>query len=75
MGIPPYAGYSIGYRIVTDYLRQSGKSAVEATYIPWREIIADSPTSGNNNPKPMNEQQPLHAGKLRQAAAAFYHDS
>lgn len=43
MGIPPYAGYSIGYRIVTDYLRQSGKSAVEATYIPWREIIANSP--------------------------------
>lgn len=43
MGIPPYAGYAIGYRIVTEYLRQSGKSAVEATYVPWKEIIAKSP--------------------------------
>jgi len=41
-GIPAYAGYSVGYRVVNEYLRRSGKSAVEATYRPWREIIDES---------------------------------
>ncbi|MDF2650576.1 MAG: Protein of unknown function Zn-dependent protease-related protein [Paenibacillus sp.] len=41
-GLPPYAGYSIGYRVVTEYLRRTGKSATEATYVPWREIIEES---------------------------------
>ncbi|MEF3306318.1 DUF2268 domain-containing protein [Paenibacillus sp. GYB003] len=41
-GIPAYAGYSVGYRVVNEYLRRSGKSVVEATYRPWREIIDES---------------------------------
>jgi len=41
-GIPAYAGYSVGYRVVNEYLRRSGKTAVEATYRPWREIIDES---------------------------------
>lgn len=41
-GIPAYAGYSVGYRVVNEYLRHSGKSVVEATYRPWQEIIDES---------------------------------
>lgn len=41
-GIPEYAGYSVGYRVVNEYLRHSGVSVVEATYRPWREIIEKS---------------------------------
>jgi uncharacterized protein YjaZ len=39
VGLPPYAGYSVGYRVVKEYLRRTGKSAVEATCTPWQEII------------------------------------
>jgi uncharacterized protein YjaZ len=41
-GLPDYIGYGIGYRIVKSYLASTGKTATEATYIPWREIIAGS---------------------------------
>lgn len=41
-GLPPYAGYSIGYRVVVEYLRRTGKSSVEATYAPWEEIMEES---------------------------------
>ncbi|WP_158301635.1 DUF2268 domain-containing protein [Paenibacillus mesophilus] len=41
-GIPAYAGYSVGYRVVNEYLRHSGVSVVEATYRPWQEIIEKS---------------------------------
>ncbi|PYI57108.1 DUF2268 domain-containing protein [Paenibacillus flagellatus] len=41
-GVPPYAGYAVGYRVVSDYLRRSGKTAAEATYVPWRDIVAES---------------------------------
>ncbi|MDX2005355.1 MAG: DUF2268 domain-containing putative Zn-dependent protease [Meiothermus sp.] len=41
-GLPDYAGYSLGYALVQAYLRRSGKTAAEATYVPWREIVEQS---------------------------------
>lgn len=41
-GIPDFAGYTIGYRLVRAYLERSGKTAAEATYVPWREIVEES---------------------------------
>ncbi len=41
-GLPDFAGYAVGYRIVRKYLDRSGRSAVEATYVPWREIVEGS---------------------------------
>lgn len=41
-GVPPYAGYAIGYRVVQAYLKRTGKNVVEATLVPAREIIAES---------------------------------
>ena len=38
-GLPDFAGYAMGYRIVREYLERSGRTAVEATYVPWREIV------------------------------------
>jgi uncharacterized protein YjaZ len=42
MGIPNYAGYAIGYRVVQQYLRRSGKTVPEATFVPADQIIAES---------------------------------
>lgn len=42
LGFPPYAGYALGYHIVRDYLCTTGKTAAEATYLPWREIVNGS---------------------------------
>lgn len=41
-GIPDFAGYSMGYRTVRAFLKKSGRTAVEATYLPWREIVEGS---------------------------------
>lgn len=41
-GLPDFAGYAIGYRIVREYLKNSGCTAVEATYAQWREIVEGS---------------------------------
>ncbi len=41
-GIPDFAGYAIGYRIVQRYLQRTGRTAVEATFLPSQEIIAES---------------------------------
>lgn len=41
-GLPDFVGYSMGYRLVREYLRCTGHSAVEASYVPWREIIEES---------------------------------
>jgi uncharacterized protein YjaZ len=41
-GLPVYAGYAVGYRVVQAYLRRSGKGVVEATFVPAEEIIAGS---------------------------------
>lgn len=29
----------MGYHTVQAYLEQTGKSAAEATYVPWKEIV------------------------------------
>jgi len=41
-GLPVYAGYAVGYRVVRAYLRRTGKSVVEATFVPAEEIIEGS---------------------------------
>ncbi|MDP9487408.1 MAG: DUF2268 domain-containing protein [Actinomycetota bacterium] len=41
-GLPDFAGYAMGYRIVREYLERSGRTAAEATYAPWREIVDGS---------------------------------
>lgn len=42
LGIPDYAGYTIGLDVVRAFLARSGKSAAEATYVPWRVIVEQS---------------------------------
>ena len=42
VGVPTYAGYALGYFVVQNYLRRTGKSVVETTFVPAREIIAES---------------------------------
>ena len=39
-GLPPFAGYAVGYHLVQAYLHATGRSAAEATVIPATEIIA-----------------------------------
>ncbi|GLV60113.1 hypothetical protein KDH_69360 [Dictyobacter sp. S3.2.2.5] len=41
-GVPDFAGYAIGYRVVRQYLQRTGGSVAEATFLPSREIIAES---------------------------------
>jgi len=41
-GIPNFAGYSMGYRIVRAFLMNSGLTAAGATCLPWREIVEGS---------------------------------
>jgi uncharacterized protein YjaZ len=41
-GVPDFAGYAIGYRVVRRYLQRTGRSVVEATFLPSQEIIAES---------------------------------
>jgi uncharacterized protein YjaZ len=41
-GVPNYAGYAIGYRVVQAYLKRTSKTVAETTFLPAREIIADS---------------------------------
>jgi uncharacterized protein YjaZ len=41
-GVPLYAGYALGYRVVQAYLKRTGKSVVEATFVPATEVIAES---------------------------------
>jgi uncharacterized protein YjaZ len=41
-GIPDFAGYAIGYRVVQRYLQRTGRSVVDATFLPSQEIIAES---------------------------------
>lgn len=42
IGMPDYGGYAIGYRVVQAYLKRTGKSATEATFVSAKEIIAES---------------------------------
>jgi uncharacterized protein YjaZ len=42
LGLPDFIGYTAGYQLVRSYLRASGQSAAEASWLPWREIVAGS---------------------------------
>lgn len=42
LGLPHCAGYNIGYQVVQAYLQRTGKTATEATFIHYDEIIAKS---------------------------------
>lgn len=42
LGIPAYAGYALGYRVVQDYLARTGRTAAQATSDPWRQIVDGS---------------------------------
>jgi uncharacterized protein YjaZ len=41
-GLPDYAGYSVGYAIVQAFMKRTGQTATEATYLLWREIVEES---------------------------------
>lgn len=41
-GLPDFPGYTVGYQIVDAYLRRSGRTAAEASYVPWRDIVTES---------------------------------
>ena len=41
-GMPAFGGYAVGYHVVQAYLKRSGKSIEEATFIPSMEIIDQS---------------------------------
>ncbi len=42
VNVPLYAGYALGYRLMQAYLKNTGKSLVEATLVPTDEIIVGS---------------------------------
>lgn len=42
VGVPNFAGYAIGYRVVQQYLQRTGRSVVDATFLPSQEIIEES---------------------------------
>ncbi len=42
LGLPHCAGYTIGYQVVQAYLQRTGKTATEATFVPYGEIIEES---------------------------------
>ncbi|MBI1257162.1 MAG: hypothetical protein GC204_06800 [Chloroflexi bacterium] len=41
-GVPNFAGYGIGYRVVQAFLKRTGKTVAEATFLPAETIIAES---------------------------------
>jgi uncharacterized protein YjaZ len=48
--LPDFIGYGMGYRIVRSFLDATGTSAVDATYLPWREIADGSPWLRESEP-------------------------
>ncbi|MBZ0301975.1 MAG: DUF2268 domain-containing protein [Anaerolineae bacterium] len=42
IGMPPFGGYAVGYHLVQAYLRRTGKTVEEATFIPSDEIAAEA---------------------------------
>lgn len=40
--MPAYGGYAIGYHVVQAFLKRSGRSIEEATFLPANEIVAGS---------------------------------
>ncbi len=49
-GMPAYGGYAVGYHVVQAFLRRTGLSAVEATFVPADEIVAKSAFFAELNP-------------------------
>jgi uncharacterized protein YjaZ len=41
-GVPAFAGYALGYWVVHAYLERTGKTVVEATFVPPQDIITES---------------------------------
>lgn len=41
-GMPPYGGYAIGYHVVQAFLKRTGATIEEATFLPAQEIVAGS---------------------------------
>lgn len=41
-GLPDFAGYAIGYKVVQAYLQKTGQNVVDAMFIPHDKIIAES---------------------------------
>ncbi len=41
-GVPDFAGYAIGYRVVQAYLKRTGKTVAETTFLSASQIIAES---------------------------------
>lgn len=41
-GVPPLGGYAIGYRVVKAYVQRTGKSVVDTSFVPAKEIIEES---------------------------------
>jgi uncharacterized protein YjaZ len=41
-GVPTYGGYAVGSHVVQAFLRRSGLSIEAATFLPAREIVAES---------------------------------
>ena len=44
VGLPPYAGFEVGYRMVQAYLQRTGKSVVGAMSTPSAQILAEAAT-------------------------------
>lgn len=42
LGMPDYGGYAVGYHVVQAYLRRTGKTIQETTFVPAAEIVAES---------------------------------
>jgi uncharacterized protein YjaZ len=40
--MPTYGGYTIGYHVVQAYLKRSGRTIEEATFVSADEIVAES---------------------------------
>jgi uncharacterized protein YjaZ len=41
-GLPDFAGYALGYRLVRAFIERTGTSAAAATYLSWRQIVEES---------------------------------
>lgn len=42
VGVPAFAGYALGYKVVQAYLRRTGQGVAQATLVAPRQIIAES---------------------------------
>lgn len=42
VGMPDYGGYAVGYRVAQAFLRRTGASIEEATFLPAAQIVSES---------------------------------